>query len=247
MTLGVPGAIGTAFQFDGSATSFVEVPFGAGTLAPPTTTHTASAWVNPSSVGPGSVTCTATDNAGNSASASVLFLVTAMASKQAVLAEIEAELATASKRDRSELHEAARQLRKSLDPSNWVDGNHLRVKKGEHVFENEKEAVQKLRELLNDRKSGVADATLQGWIDTLVAVDRALAQIAIDEATAAGGSPKRLAEAAREMAKAADDLARGRPEGNPQHPEGLAHAGLSPFQWRGLVRRLRPRDRRRHP
>ncbi len=119
MTLGVPGAIGTAFQFDGSATSFVDVPFGAGTLAPPTTL-TASAWVNPGSVVPGSVTCTATDNAGNSASASVLFLVTAMASKQAVLAEIEAELATASKRDRSELHEAARQLRKSLDPSNWA-------------------------------------------------------------------------------------------------------------------------------
>lgn len=77
--------------------------------------------------------------------------------------------------------------------------------------------MQKLRQLLRDRKSGVADASLQSWINTLVTIDRALAQIAIDEATAAGGNDKRVAEANREMARAADRLAKGRPANAIEH------------------------------
>ena len=167
--------------------------------------------VDTSAIGPGTVSCTATDKAGNTQSASAAYLVTVVASKQAVLDAINAELATASKRDRSELREAARKLTESLDPRNWVDGNHLQLKRGAHVFEDEKEAVQKLRELLKDRKSGVADASLQSWIDTLVTIDRALAQIAIDEAVAEGGNARQVAEANKEMARAADRLAKGKP------------------------------------
>ena len=173
--------------------------------------------VDTSTIGPGTVSCTATDKAGNTQTASASYLVTVMASKQAVLDAINAELATASKRDRSELREAAKKLSESLDPRNWVDGNHLQAKRGARVFEDEKEAVQKLRQLLKDKKSDVADASLQSWIDTLVTIDRALAQIAIDEATAAGGNDKRVAEANKEMARADDRLAKGRPTGAIEH------------------------------
>jgi hypothetical protein len=170
--------------------------------------------VDTSAIGPGTVSCTATDGAGNSNTASATYVVTVQASKQSVLSEINAELATISKRDRSELRQAAKQLTESLNPANWIDGNHLHAKKGARVFEDEKEAVQKLRQLLKDRKSDVADATLQRWIDTLVTIDRALAQIAIDESGLTG---KRLAEANREMAKAADSLAKDRPGNAIEH------------------------------
>ena len=49
VTVDVPGARGTAYKFDGSANSYVDVPFGSGTLAPSTTHITVSAWINPSS------------------------------------------------------------------------------------------------------------------------------------------------------------------------------------------------------
>ena len=165
--------------------------------------------VDTSAIGPGTVSCTATDKAGNTQSATASYLVTVSASKQAVLDAINAELATADKRDRPELRKAAKHLTESLDPDNWIDGNHL-TKKGEQVFQDEKEAVQKLEQLLKDKKSGVADATLQDWIDTLVTIDEALARIAIDEATAAGGDAKKLAEAEKEMAKSASELTKGK-------------------------------------
>ena len=60
--LSVPGARGTAFQFDGSSTSYVDVPFGSGTLAPPTTHITVSAWINPSSFACGQ--CAVVSNEG---------------------------------------------------------------------------------------------------------------------------------------------------------------------------------------
>ena len=131
-------------------------------------------------------------------------------SRQGVLAAVTAERAAAGRRDRPELREAARRLADSLDPAYWVDAWHLSAKRGERVFEDDHEAVQSLRELLRDRKSGVADASIQLWIGALVTIDRRIAQVAIDDATAAGGNAKRLAEAARELAKAGDDLARGR-------------------------------------
>ena len=164
--------------------------------------------VNTSAIGGGTVSCSATDQAGNTNTATVAYVVSVRASKQAVLAAINAELATASKRDRSELREAAKRLAESLDPRNWVDGNHLALKKGKSVFQDEKQAVQKLGELLKDKKSGVADASLIGWIATLTTIDRALAQIAIDEP---GLSSKALAEANKELAKGDSALAKGKP------------------------------------
>ena len=126
-----------------------------------------------------------------------------------MLAEITTELADAARRDRPELRSAVRQLRESLDAGLWVDGNHLRARHGGEVFESEKEAIQKLEQLLRDRKSEVADATLKSWIERLVAADRTLARIAIDDARAAGGNARDLAEAEKEMLKAAAALAKG--------------------------------------
>jgi len=48
VALGIPGARGTAFGFNSAAGSWVDVPYGSGALAPPTTQITLSAWINPS-------------------------------------------------------------------------------------------------------------------------------------------------------------------------------------------------------
>jgi hypothetical protein len=166
--------------------------------------------VNTAAIGSVTVTCTATDRAANTKAVTASFLVTVNASKQAVLAEVNAVLATAAWWDRPELSSAAFQLRDSLDPSLWVDGNHVRAGRGDRVFDDEKLAVYYFEQLLSDWRSKVADSTVQGWIDTLATVDRALAQIAIDDARAGGGNATKLSMAATELARGASEDAHGR-------------------------------------
>ena len=157
-----------------------------------------------SSLGTHTVTCTATDKAGNSASATVSYDVTAVATKQAVLAGIQAALASASPHDANMLGEAAKKLSDALTPSYWTNANHPSSKS---VFEDEKEAVQKLGELLKDKSSQISGATLQGWIGSLTGLDRAMAALAVHDAAA--GDAHQLAEAAKELANGDAEAAKG--------------------------------------
>lgn len=152
--------------------------------------------VDTSAYGDFTVTCTATDNAGNTATGTASYSVTVQATKQAILAEIKAALASASKHDREALRRAADVLSASLNPKLWVDGNHPSSKR---VFELEVQAASALGELGHDRHSAVNGKTVQGWIDSLVADDRALAEIAIADATAGGASSRALGRASKEV------------------------------------------------
>jgi hypothetical protein len=55
----------------------------------------------------------------------------------------------------------------------------------------------------------VPDATIQNWINVLVAIDRDLAQTAITEANAAGVNPNKIARALADLAQGDADAARG--------------------------------------
>jgi hypothetical protein len=162
------------------------------------------------------VTCTATDKAGNEETGAFTVTVTAQTAKaareakQAVLASLRDELVCTTRRDlRDRLSDAIRHLQASLAPGLWVtsgpldDGNHLDAARGEKVFEAEKAAVTSLMRI---RRPSPA---VQAAIVTLDAADRLLAQTAIDDATAAGVDPERLAAAGREMASAEGHLSRG--------------------------------------
>jgi hypothetical protein len=46
-------------------------------------------------------------------------------------------------------------------------------------------------------------------IDALVLADRSLAEVALADAIAASGNPKKIAEAQNELAKAADEIVKG--------------------------------------
>jgi hypothetical protein len=135
--------------------------------------------------------------------------------KQDVLDEINGTIPTSDKHDTDKLREAAKNLGESLESGLWGDDNHLALKGGDKVFEKEKEAVKKLSELLKDKSPTVSTGTLQGWIDSLVAADKNLAQTAIDEA--GSGDPKKLDEANKEMGKADDELTKGHEDGAIDH------------------------------
>ncbi|MEW6403345.1 MAG: ExeM/NucH family extracellular endonuclease [Chloroflexota bacterium] len=123
--------------------------------------------------------------------------------KQYVLDSLIALRATVSnRRDAERLDDAIRHLTRSLTPSLWDDDNHVDDRHGQRVFEEEKQAVERLEEILRDRRSTLPDETIQAYIDFLVSADRRLAQVAIEDAIAQSGH-------ARDIARAQEALARG--------------------------------------
>ncbi|HYW73231.1 MAG TPA: SdiA-regulated domain-containing protein [Pyrinomonadaceae bacterium] len=118
------------------------------------------------------------------------------ASTQAVRGELNDALGSANKKDAERLRDAIKKLDEDLSGPWTADGNHLRCERAEKVFEGSREAVQKLIEMLRDtHPPGVPDATLRRWINILSAIDRKLAQDAINEAASQGVKPKKIADA----------------------------------------------------
>jgi hypothetical protein len=128
------------------------------------------------------------------------------------------------KQDADRLDQVIAHMDKSLAPKLWVDGNHLDPRQGQQVFDQQKDAVNKLVLLRGDPRSTVAPATVQTFIDRIVAVDRMLAQVAIGDA--AGGDPVELAKANAELGAGDTAAASNRPEEAIQHyRKAWGHAG----------------------
>jgi hypothetical protein len=98
-----------------------------------------------------------------------------------------------------------------------LDETHLVPKQGDQVFQKEKDAVNKLRDLVNDRRSTVPTATLEGFVARLVKVDWLLALVSVQEASAAGLNPRQIAEDLDEIARGDADAAAGRTENAIEH------------------------------
>jgi uncharacterized repeat protein (TIGR01451 family) len=121
--------------------------------------------------------------------------------KQNVLADLTTLLGTVTDRqDRHKLHEASEALADALDPNSWFNSNTLVVKEGDEVFTEEQDAVGILGALIKHNNSGIS-GTLQAFVNRLVAVDRALADIAISQAISAGGRPNQIAQAQNHLAQ----------------------------------------------
>ena len=128
--------------------------------------------------------------------------IQAQLGKVVVLAQIEAADPTGDTATDKNLEKAIDSLQKSLEPDLWLDADHLTPKKGKKVFDEERKAVSELGKIKNP---GSLAGDIASWIDTLVAVDRALAQTAIDEAPAGKEKDKAIDELAKGDAEAADD------------------------------------------
>jgi hypothetical protein len=137
-------------------------------------------------------------------------LSTPRLAKQAVLADLEALVPSGNRETDKRIAEAVRDIKASLDPKRWIDDSHLTAKKGEHIFQEEKEAVEHLRDI-----KGPAAGAVAGLVAQLVDIDRTLAQIAIEGAT----DPKTIAKANKEMEEAAEEFAEGKPSDAIEHYE----------------------------
>jgi len=151
-------------------------------------------------IGTTTVKCDATDAAGNHA-AQTQFTVT-VRTPYAVKQDVRAAIATlraaaTAKSDKDKLDDALKHLDNALNAS-WTNQSHPSDKDGDKVFNEEKEVVKKLAELVKDKKStNPTDMALMALIARLVQVDRVLALISISEQT----DPKKVAKAQDEIAK----------------------------------------------
>jgi hypothetical protein len=80
----------------------------------------------------------------------------------------------------------------SLDESYWADADHVMNKK---VQDYHGKTVKALKQLKQSNKGLVPAATLQGWIDRLIAIDRKIATNQIDQAVAWSGKPAKITKA----------------------------------------------------
>jgi dipeptidyl aminopeptidase/acylaminoacyl peptidase len=131
--------------------------------------------------------------------------------KQRVLSElISLRASVTDATDRQKLDEAIAHLGKAVNSSLWIDSSHLQPRGGETVFTEEKNAVNKLRILVKEKKSNINEATLRGLIARLVMADRLLVEVVITEAVEGGVDSKDSAKARQQIeegdtAAAADD------------------------------------------
>ena len=141
-----------------------------------------------------------------------------LAIKQDVLSQLKALRATiVDKHDAGKLDAAIDDLKKATKSDLWVNSAHLQRKGGEKVFDEEKDAVNKLGDLIDDKHSTIPGPILQSFIDRLVQVDRALALVAIRDAIAAHDNAKKIAEARKELAKGDSEASRRRPDNAIEH------------------------------
>jgi hypothetical protein len=129
---------------------------------------------------------------------------TARGYKTQALGDLAGLVPSGSKDTDKRVNDAIAAITSSLDRPNWNGDNRLDGKHADKIFDDEKHAVKSLMEI----KGGAPAAAMQA-IEDLLTADRILAQTAIDDMTAAGGDAKKLADAAKEMAKAQEEIGRG--------------------------------------
>jgi len=135
-----------------------------------------------------------------------------MRSTEAIRNELnDARGSAANNKDIDRLTDAIRKLDDASNPDVWLpDGNHLVCTQGDAIFNRYKDAVQKLMEMIQDTSTpAIPDATIQNWINILIAIDRDLAQSAVTEASATGVDPEKINKALVDLAQGDADTARG--------------------------------------
>ena len=161
-----------------------------------------------------SVTWTATDQAGNSASSQQTVTVqtpSLLSQKNGIISSLQA-LSPTDKDDSHDLDEAIKKLTDSTDPKLWQSENDLNPKEGEKVFDSEKDSVHKLMDMIkHGKESSTFNNDIQNAIDGMVSVNRTIASQEIDKAGTIPGNDAshKVAEAQKEMDKASDEISKG--------------------------------------
>lgn len=167
---------------------------------------------SPLAFGVTEVRCSAADASGiSSACRFTATVLGPLEIKQSVLRElISLRPFISDKHDAHKLEGAIKHLTAELEPALWIDSTHPRPQEGAKIFEEEKDTIHKLVELMNDRKSSLRDEPLKDFILRLESADRGIAVIAINEATARGGEPRHLGLANDRLFQGNRDVEDGR-------------------------------------
>ena len=112
--------------------------------------------------------------------------------------------------DAHALDDAIHDLTRALDPSLWLDPLHVPLHGGEPVFEETKNAVKKLNDLMSEGGNTIPAATVRFYIDRIIRVDRRLASIAISDAQAAGRDQETLTRATNKLNEGDANVAAGK-------------------------------------
>jgi uncharacterized repeat protein (TIGR01451 family) len=164
-----------------------------------------------------SATSSITDPDPGNNSAEVTAVVSVKKYKQQVLTELTALRGSISdKQVGKKLDDAIQRLSASLSTGLWRSENSLNGKTGRNVFLREKDAIVKLSGLMGKNSLGL-DGALQEMIERLVAADRALADIAIHQAGAAGGTSSQIVNAQKELERGNLSASSG------QYPAAINH------------------------
>lgn len=146
--------------------------------------------------------------------------MTTLSVKKSVITSLNS-LSAATHDDKQDLSEAIKQVTQSTDSSLWnIDGIHLVVKKGDQVFDHEKQAVQQLMDIVKGNKETATgfNSMVENDITILVGVDKTIATTAIADAnTAANGLTGNhakdvqndIAQAQKEMSQASGETSKG--------------------------------------
>jgi hypothetical protein len=220
VAVNAPTSISFAFTDDNhgapSSDFTATIDWGDGTTSTGTVTGSGGSYLvqasHPyTSIGTFAIKVTVVDRGGSTISATGSTGTTVLATLQNLIRAVDATIASDPRKADTDTLKAARaSLAASVDPSLWVDGNHLQTKPGfgNKVFVQDHAAVDQLVKLQGDRNTLVPAATLLAWIMTIVTADQTLAQIKISDATAAHGNAKLLAAAATEMTAGAQELSK---------------------------------------
>jgi len=167
-------------------------------------------------LGSTTITCTATDAAGNEGINSGIITINAaplQTQKTFAIELLESSVGTDKKTIKG-IEKAVKNIIKSQDEKYWETGDTL-TKHGKKVFDGEKKAVKELLKIIKkDKETESYNAILSSVIDELVRIDSTLANNALSEAQLLSGEKveKEIVKAEKELVKAADELAKGKPD-----------------------------------
>ena len=113
-------------------------------------------------------------------------------------------------RDAHRLDDAIRDLARALDSSLWLDSLHVQPHGGQPVFEETKNAVKELNDLMSDGGNTIPAATARFYVERVTNVDRRVARIALSDAQAAGKDEETLIRAANQLSEGDADVAQGK-------------------------------------
>ena len=179
-------------------------------------------------IGTTTVTCISTDTHSNTGTASFTVTIsTFLQEKQDVIPSLQSITPT-NHDDKQHLKQAIEAVQDSVDSKLWQsDGIRLVIKTGDKVFDDEKQAVQQLKNIIDDKKEPSSIVTtLQNDISTLTDVDQKLANTAISDANTvvsgltgdhAKDAQNDITQAQKEMTQASDETLKGHYEATIDH------------------------------